>query len=120
MGNKKLNALGKFEYLELFNEKGIKVYWFRPECRWNNHWNLYTYNSNGDELMWESSRLGIGRKITYDSNGYWITFENSLPYWEKRTVDSKGKELTWENSRGEKRGFDSIEQTTLKQENNGG
>jgi len=90
MSDKKLNALGAFEDLELFDSKGTKVYDFITE-------------SNGG---WY--------KRTYDSKGNGLTFEDSDGFWYKRTFDSKGKELTYEDSFGEKRGFD-IPEFTMEQ-----
>jgi uncharacterized membrane protein len=87
MGNKKLNALGVFEDLELFDSKGNTVY----------------------EFITDSS--GYWSKRTYDSDGNELTNEDSKGYWSKRTYDSKGNELTFEDSNGVKRGFDIPEYT---------
>jgi hypothetical protein len=90
MVTKKLNALGVFENLELFDKDGNRVYKFGV------HYNKSWYKS------------------TYDSNGKELTFENSTGYWYKRTYNSNGKELTYENSCGEKMGFD-IPEFTMEQ-----
>jgi YD repeat-containing protein len=90
MVTNKLNALGAFEDLELFNKKGTKVYEFITIL-------------DGD---WY--------KYTYDSNGNVLTYEDSDGYWHKYTYDSNGKELTYEDSNGVKRGFD-IPKYTIEQ-----
>jgi len=108
MGNKKLNALGVFEDLQLFDSKGNKVYKFITKS--NGGWYKHTYNSNGKLLIAENSD-GVWRKSTYDSNGNDLTYENSDGYWSKYTYDSKGNELTFEDSNGVKRGFDIPEYT---------
>jgi YD repeat-containing protein len=69
MKNKQLNALGVFENLKLFDNKGNKVYEFITIL-------------DGD---WY--------KYTYDSNGNVLTYENSDGYWSNFTYDSDGKEL---------------------------
>jgi hypothetical protein len=90
MGNKKLNALGAFEDLELFDKDGNRVYKF------------YAYSDGG----WY--------KRTYDSNETELTFENSDGIWHKSTYDSDGNQLTYEDSDGVKRGFD-IPEFTMEQ-----
>ena len=87
MKNNKLNALGAFEDLILFDSKGNVVYEFRADS--NGYWWKYTYDSNGNKL----------------------TYENSYGNWYKHTYDSDGNELTYEDSDGIKRGFDIPEFT---------
>ena len=108
MGNKKLNALGAFEDLQLFDSKGNKVYEFITD--FDEDWCKRTYDSNGNQLTNENSD-GDWYKSTYDSKGNELTYENSTGYWSKSTYDSDGNELTYEDSCGEKMGFDIPEFT---------
>jgi hypothetical protein len=94
MENNKLNALGAFEDLKLFDSKGNRVYEFITGS--NGNWIKYTYDSNGNELTHENSK-GYWNKRTYDSNGNQLTFESSDGFWYKWTYDSKGNQLTHEN-----------------------
>jgi YD repeat-containing protein len=105
MVTKKLNALGAFEDLELFNKEGNKVYEFITSSDVNGYWAKYTYDSDGKKLTLESSD-GYWDKSTYNSNGNLLTYEDSDGYWSNFTYDSNGNVLTFENSDGEKRGFD--------------
>jgi hypothetical protein len=98
MVTKKLNALGVFEYLELFDKDGNRVYEFKPDSD-DGYWTKLTYDSNGNQLTSETSD-GYWYKRTYDSDGNRLTHEDSDGYWYKRTYDSKGNELTYENSTG--------------------
>jgi len=95
MSNKKLNALGAFEDLELFDSKGNRVYEFSTGS--NGNWIKSTYDSKGNLLTYEDSD-GFWTKSTYDSNRNQLTFEDSYGYWTKRTYDSNNNVLTYENS----------------------
>jgi hypothetical protein len=90
MVTKKLNALGAFEYLELFDKDGNRVYEFKPDSD------------------------GVWNKHTYDSNNNVLTYENSDDYWYKYTYDSDGNKLTFEDSYGKKMRFD-IPEFTMEQ-----
>ena len=106
-----LNALGAFEYLELFDKDGNRVYEFKPDS--DGVWNKHTYDSNNNVLTYENS-TGYWYKYTYDSDGNKLTFEDSYGDWSKFTYDSNGNELTYENSCGVRRGFD-IPEFTMEQ-----
>ena len=81
------NILGKDKNLELFNDKGKKVYeYIRAFC---GMWYEYTYDDKGNEL----------------------TYKNSDGYWYQFTYDEKGNELTYKNSDGVTIGFDIPEYT---------
>jgi YD repeat-containing protein len=103
MVTKKLNALGAFEDLELFDKEGNKVYSFVVHS--DDSWEKTTWDKEGNKLTSENSD-GDWCKFTYDSNGNLLTHENSNGYWYKRTYDSDGKELTFEDSYGKKMRFD--------------
>jgi hypothetical protein len=94
MENNKLNTLGAFEYLELFDKDGNRVYSFVVHL--DGSWSKGTYDSNGNKLTSENS-VGGWSKFTYDLNGNGLTYENSDGNWNKSTYDSDGKELTYEN-----------------------
>ena len=106
--NKKLNALGAFEDLKLFDKDGNRVYEFI--CLSNGYWRKSTYDSDGNQLTFEDSN-GFWVKSTYDSNGRQLTCEDSHGYWYKSTYDSNGNQLTFERSDGLKRGFNTPEHT---------
>ena len=108
MVTKKLNALGAFEDLELFDKDGNRVYKFKVDS--TGYWYKSTYDSNRNQLTYEDSD-GYWHKYTYDSKGNDLTFENSTGYWNKSTYDSDGNKLTFEDFDGEKRGFDIPEYT---------
>ena len=118
MKNKKLNALGAFEDLELFDSKGNRVYKFIAYS--NKNWRKFTLDSNGNELTREDSD-GFWRKSTLDSNGNQLTHENSYGYWSKRTYDSNANQLTFENSNGTwcKHTYDSNGKELTYEDSNG-
>ena len=76
------NILGTEEDLELFNNKGVKVYKYFKAV------NGYCY------------------EYTYNSKGYELTCKRSDGFSSKYTRDAVGKVLTYEDSNGLTRGFD--------------
>ena len=98
-----LNIVGNKEDLELYNEKGIRVY---ESYTLSDDGYFYekTYDKNGKSLTGKGSN-GYWSKYTRDKKGNELTYENYRGDWCKYTRDEQGKELTYEDSNGIKRGF---------------
>lgn len=62
-------------------------------------WYRITTDSFGNSLTYENSKGGW-YKYTRDSFGNELSYETSTGFWYKYTRDSKGNELTFENSIG--------------------
>jgi YD repeat-containing protein len=102
------NILGKHEDLELFNDKGKKVYKYYKNS--DGFWSEYTYDEKGNMLTCKDS-AGDWREYTYDKKGNILTYKDSDSVWYEYTYDEKGNELTYRNSAGKTRGFDTPEYT---------
>ena len=102
------NILGKHEDLELFNDKGKKVYKYYTDS--SGYWSEYTYDNNDNILTCKDS-AGFWSERTCDEKGNELTCRNSNGYWCEYTYDDKGNELTCRNSDGVRRGFDIPEYT---------